>query len=194
MNKIFTIPNILTFFRIMFTPVFIFLFFQGEEYFFGSVFIFTVAAITDYCDGYLARALKAKSYLGSFLDPLADKFLIMSAFFIFYLLKIIDLWMMLIIFGRDIGITFLRIYLIKNGVSLQTSYLAKVKTTVQFIAIYLIFIYTYISYFIDDQNLIFITNNIVNIFMYFVIVMTLWSAIDYLSKNWSRITAYDKKG
>ena len=89
-----TIPNILTVFRILLTPFFIFFLFNDSEsagvY---SLIIFTVASFTDAYDGYYARKYNAVSESGKFLDPLADKILASSAFISFAVLDLIDIWM-----------------------------------------------------------------------------------------------------
>ena len=193
MNKLFTFPNILTLCRILFTPIFIFLFLSGEKYLLWSVIVFTIAAITDFYDGYFARYLKMKSKFGSFFDPLADKVLIIATFFTFYFAGIIDLWMVLIILFRDLFVTFLRIYLVKKDMPLQTSYLAKGKTVVQFVAIYLIFIFLFFKYWSSNQLLILILQRTVIIFMYFVVLFTLWSVFDYLFKNSSILKSKNGK-
>ncbi|MBD3231226.1 CDP-diacylglycerol--glycerol-3-phosphate 3-phosphatidyltransferase [Candidatus Dependentiae bacterium] len=179
MKNIFTFPNILTFCRILFTPIFIFLFLLGGQYLLWSIIVFTLAAISDFCDGYFARYLKIKSKFGSFFDPLADKILIISTFFTFYFVGIIHLWVILIIVFRDLVVTFLRLYLVKREKPLQTSYLAKSKTVIQFIAIYICFIFLILNFYFDFKHL----KVYLDYFMYFVALVTLWSGIDYLVKN-----------
>jgi len=183
MVNVFSVPNILTFLRIILTPVFLFLFSAGEQFLLWSVLVFTIAAVTDFADGYFARYYRITSKWGSFLDPFADKILMMTVFFMFYFSGIIQLWMVIVILGRDLFVTVLRIFMAKRSSFLHTSYLAKSKTVMQFIAIYLIFIYLIFNSWSSDQFLISLLSVIVNIFMYFVVFVTLWSGIDYLIKN-----------
>jgi CDP-diacylglycerol--glycerol-3-phosphate 3-phosphatidyltransferase len=106
----------------------------------GTV-IFSFAAATDWYDGYIARRLNIVSRWGQFMDPLADKILISSALVAFAYLEFVHLWMVLIIIFRDFLITFLRMYALHRGKSIVTSHLAKWKTFIQMIAVFVLLIY-----------------------------------------------------
>ncbi|MDP6628904.1 MAG: CDP-alcohol phosphatidyltransferase family protein, partial [Candidatus Marinimicrobia bacterium] len=97
-----TLPNILTFGRILLTPVFIVCLFDD---FAGAhiwaLVIFIVASITDAYDGYYARKNNMVTDTGRFLDPLADKILVSSAFISFAIMNLIDFWMVGLIIFRD---------------------------------------------------------------------------------------------
>ncbi len=180
----FSLPNLLTILRIILTPpIIVFLFlgegYRGKIYLFASIVLFTVAALTDFFDGYFARKYSAKTEHGSFLDPLADKVLVISTFLAFYFLDIISFWLIAVIVLRDLGITFLRTFMLKSGSSLNTSYFAKVKTTFQFVAIYLCFLYLIINSYLNIDYLKIYLDS----FMFLVAIVTLWSGIDYLIKN-----------
>jgi Phosphatidylglycerophosphate synthase len=105
-----------------------------------SVLIFFIAVITDWYDGWYARKYKSITKTGIFLDPLADKILTSTAFIFFYLKNIFPLWMLITIITRDVVITLLRSYDEYYGVTLKTSFNAKVKTFVQMTYIFLILI------------------------------------------------------
>ena len=112
------VPNILTVFRILLTPLFIYLLFN--DFLFSNFFallVFVLASITDAYDGYYARKYNVETEIGNFLDPLADKILVSSAFISFYLLGLIDLWMVVVILFRDLIITLLRICLLYTSPS-----------------------------------------------------------------------------
>lgn len=141
-ENIWTIPNILTILRLVSIPVFIFLLLQKE---FTSRFIaftlFALASITDLVDGYIARRFKQESELGKFMDPLADKALVVAAFLTFlFLSEQVQLWMVAIIISRDMLITALRWLAIRQGASLRTSVFGKVKTAFQMFCITMILI------------------------------------------------------
>jgi len=108
---------------------------------FWALVIFVIASITDAYDGYFARKYDLVTPEGKFLDPLADKILVLSAFISFAYIGIIDYWMVALIIFRDAIVTGLRIALEKNGLEMVTSVLAKVKTTVQIIVIILSLIF-----------------------------------------------------
>ena len=132
------IPNILTLLRIFLVPVFIFQLLITQNYF-VAFFIFIIASVSDWADGYFARKFDVVSDFGAFFDPLADKFLVLSAFISFlYIdsLSDIHVWMVVIIAFRDLSITLLRIVINSKGeYVLITTNLAKIKTALQLITI-----------------------------------------------------------
>lgn len=155
MNKFFTIPNLITMSRIFLIPVFIYLLFRPEPSSrLWAIVVFFVASISDFFDGYFARLLGQDSRLGRFLDPLADKILVVAALFAFYFLDSqISLWMILVIIGRDVLITLMRYLSIRKGTELRTSKLAKAKTAFQMISIVLILSVFFVrSYRVDIQQ------------------------------------------
>ena len=141
MNKsAFNIPNSLTVIRVLVVPFFIYCLFQvGIVYKIIALAIFILASVTDFIDGYLARKWNQETEFGKFLDPLADKILVVSAFAAFIILYAqIEVWMVLLIILRDMLITSLRYLAIIQGSSMKTSKMGKVKTAVQMISIILI--------------------------------------------------------
>ena len=126
------IPNILTVMRIFLTPIFIICLFSD---FFGAqlwaLVIFIVASITDAYDGYLARKNNMVTDTGRFLDPLADKILVSSAFISFSIMGLIDIWMVALIIFRDLFVMGLRFLMSRRGFIMITSKIAKSKTGVQ---------------------------------------------------------------
>lgn len=174
---------ILTLLRIILTPLIILCLIEGQICYLYAFLIFNIAAVTDYLDGYFARKNNAVSDLGRFLDPLADKILIISCFFAFYYLDIINFWMVLVILLRDLFITFLRIVMSACGYYLKTSFFAKIKTAFQFFAIYLIFILIILDFLVNISDFKVKSFFAINILMYLVVMVTILSGIDYLIKN-----------
>ena len=118
------------------TPIFILSLFSEHE--FGhpiAFFVFIIACVTDTYDGYYARKYNEITPEGKFLDPLADKILVSSAFISFASLGIIEFWMVGLIIFRDLFVTGLRMAIEHRGLSMVTSMIAKTKTTVQYIII-----------------------------------------------------------
>lgn len=124
-------------------PFFIyFLFLENTFYKVMAFAIFLLASITDLIDGYLARKWKQETEFGKFLDPLADKILVIGAFVTFILLdEQIETWMVLLIILRDMLITSLRYIGIKQNKSIRTTRMGKIKTTFQMGAILLILLF-----------------------------------------------------
>ncbi len=139
----FNIPNLLTWFRILMIPVFVAVFYVSDEtlslhqkHLFSTV-IFGLAAITDWLDGYLARALNQGSAFGAFLDPVADKLMVAAALIVLVKLGLVDAFIAFIIIGREITISALREWMAQlgNSKSVAVSMLGKFKTAFQMIAI-----------------------------------------------------------
>lgn len=139
-NKDLNLPNLVTALRVFLLPLFIYLILQPSRT--SHVFAFAIflfASLSDLLDGYLARRLNQETELGKFLDPLADKLLVLGAFVtLIFLSEQIQVWMVLSIVGRDIFITFFRYLAIYQGSSLRTSRLAKAKTAFQMFSIFVI--------------------------------------------------------
>lgn len=137
-----TVPNQLTILRIILTPVFLYFILQITmiDKFIGTL-VFSLAAATDWYDGYIARRQNIVSRWGQFMDPLADKILISSALIAFAYLGYVYWWMVMIIVTRDFLMTFLRMYALHRGKSIVTSYLAKWKTFIQMIAVFVLLLY-----------------------------------------------------
>ena len=136
-------PNLVTFSRIVLIPVIIAIFYvpdawlseHGRNIAATAVFIF--AGITDWLDGYLARRLNQMSAFGAFLDPVADKLIVVSALLALLYLNRVDMIVALIIVGREIAISALREWMAKMGqsASVAVAFIGKLKTVVQMIAI-----------------------------------------------------------
>lgn len=138
------VPNLLTFLRIILTPVFIVLLFYEHPFAkFWALVVFGIASITDAYDGYVARKYDLVTEYGRFLDPLADKILVSSAFISFAVMGIIEYWMVALIVFRDLFVTGLRMVMSRKGEIMITSETAKIKTSVQIVLI--IFVLTFLG-------------------------------------------------
>ncbi len=136
----FTIPTILTWTRIVAIPLIVGVFYVGLEprvQNLVATVMFIVFALTDWLDGYLARRLNQQSAFGAFLDPVADKFLVCASLLVLVHLQRADVFVGLIIIGREIAISALREWMAQIGAarSVAVHMLGKLKTTVQMIAI-----------------------------------------------------------
>jgi len=134
-----TVPNLLTFSRIVMIPVVVGLFFLDRplgNWLAGTIFI--VACITDYLDGYFARTLKQTSSLGTFLDPMADKLLVAATLLMLVGMdRIVGIHLIpaVIILCRELLVSGLREFLADLKVSVPVSQLAKWKTALQMVAL-----------------------------------------------------------
>ena len=136
-----TLPNQLTVLRIILSPVFLFLFLSDVVWLKQiSVIVYIVAALSDWYDGWLARKFNYITSWGKFWDPLADKILTSFAFIGFTIVDLIPLWMVIIIVGRDVLVTLLRVFADLKNHSFLTSYYAKWKTMLQMVFLYYLLI------------------------------------------------------
>ena len=143
-SKTFNLPNMLTYGRIIAVPIIVFCFFiegqlkSSDWARWAALSIFVVASITDYLDGYLARAWQQQSNIGRMLDPIADKLLVASCLLLLAADGTIagwTLWAAIIILCREILVSGLREYLADLKVSVPVTQLAKWKTTIQMVAV-----------------------------------------------------------
>ena len=185
-----TFPNQLTLLRILMTPVIVYCLMHDTLSSRSTAFIlFILASITDWYDGYIARKFGSVSSWGKFLDPLADKILVLSIFIAFFVIGEVRLWMVLVIALRDIVITLLRIYAVQHNKPIVTSTFAKWKTASQMLAIYLIFIYLILkqkTLFAGESNTWMHrleTFGFVDKLMYIVTFITATSGVHYLVEN-----------
>ncbi len=143
-NNAYSLPNILTYARIIAVPLVVLCFFlegrlqSSDAARWGALAIFLIASITDFFDGYLARIWKQTSTIGRMLDPIADKLLVSAVLLLLAADGTIagwTLWAAIIILCREILVSGLREYLAELKVSVPVSRLAKWKTTIQMVAI-----------------------------------------------------------
>lgn len=191
----FSIPNIVTLIRIVLIPFFVLVFILPVQWaHLGAAVIFTIAALTDWLDGYLARKLDQTSAFGAFLDPVADKLMVSTALILLvnanptpfsgFLLAIPSA----IIIGREIAISALREWMAELGESTQVavSIIGKIKTSSQMLAICLL-IY-------KEPLGEFPTAEVGFVLLYVAAVLTLWSMVIYLRAAWPIITSDKNTG
>ena len=143
MSRPVNIPNLLTWLRIMLIPLIVGVFYVPDAWIGESeknqiaTFVFVLAAVTDWLDGYLARKLNQQSAFGAFLDPVADKLMVAAALLVLVHLGRCHSIVALIIIGREIAISALREWMAQVGGSrsVAVNALGKIKTIVQMIAI-----------------------------------------------------------
>ncbi len=182
------IPNLLTWLRIVLIPVFVAVFYLPQDWLtphevnYAATLIFAVAAVTDWLDGYLARALNQTSAFGAFLDPVADKLMVAAALVLLVKLQRVDAGIAFIIIGREIAISALREWMAGLGKSknVAVSFVGKLKTTAQMAAILLLLYHDPIGAVIDSQML---GSFLIDI----AAILTLWSMAYYLKKAWPQI-------
>jgi len=131
-NQIMNLPNILTMMRIATIPLLaVLLMSPSRSAGFWAAALFAIASITDWLDGYLARRMGIVTVFGKFLDPIADKLIVMAVLIMILPFDRVPAWMVLVILGREIIITGLRGIASTEGIIIQASDLGKFKTIFQ---------------------------------------------------------------
>lgn len=184
------LPNQLTVFRIILTPIFFVLFLSKDSTLIQISFgVFIIAAITDWYDGWLARKFNYITDWGKFWDPLADKILTSTVFLSFVIVGILNLWMVLLVILRDVIVTLLRILADNKGIPFKTTYYAKWKTLLQMIFLYYLlvgYVLQNIPYFVNHYNdyiKLMMNENLIFIVMLIITLITVHSGISYISIN-----------
>lgn len=185
-----TIPTLMTWTRIVAIPLIVGVFYlnipAADRNLIATV-MFMVFAATDWLDGYLARKLNQASSFGAFLDPVADKFLVCACLLVLVHLQRADVFVALIIIGREIAISALREWMAQIGASgsVAVHMLGKVKTTVQMVAI---------PFLLFDGMLFGVINTPVwgTWLIWISAILTVWSMVYYLQKAIPEIRAKAK--
>lgn len=177
------LPNKLTVFRILLVPVIVFVIlsnyisldYQTRRYI--ATFIFIFASITDAVDGYIARKYNLQTNFGKFMDPLADKILVISIMIALMILpdSIVQLnaWVVIIIISREFFITGFRILAAEQNIVISAGFWGKIKTIVQMLMVILLLLN------INNIFLIYLSK----ILIFLSVILTIISAVDYTYKN-----------
>ncbi len=177
------LPNLVTLLRIVLIPLIVGVFYlpdawlaeEGKNIAATAIFIF--AAITDWLDGYLARKLNQMSAFGAFLDPVADKLVVVGALIVLLTLGRVDMVVGLIIIGREIAVSALREWMAQVGQakSVAVAFVGKLKTVLQMVAIPLLLFEDRLFGIIDCHAL-------GTILIYIAAVLTVVSMLYYLRR------------
>ena len=187
MSKSLNVPNTLSLIRVFMVPAFVAtLIFMRDIPVWGIIIpliIYALTALTDMLDGQIARRCNLVTDFGKFIDPLADKFMVLSsmiAMLVWMILRnevvmsIIFVWVVLIILLRELGVTSLRLVVAgKSGIVVAASWLGKIKTVSQMVGTVIILVEPMIPYFCDNHILSYICMGI-------MAFTTLFSGLDYL--------------
>ncbi|MCI5223841.1 MAG: CDP-diacylglycerol--glycerol-3-phosphate 3-phosphatidyltransferase [Candidatus Electrothrix sp. AR4] len=171
------LPNLITAARLCLTALLaiLLMFEQKTGMAFFCWLLFTVAAATDWVDGYIARRYEAVTTLGKLMDPLADKLLVTTALIMLIPLNRLPAWISLVILSREMLVTGLRGAASSSGIVVSASGLGKIKSTMQYIAL---------GTLIFPLGLLPIPNlhQIGLGLVYVALVLTVWSGLDYFYK------------
>lgn len=146
--------------------------------------VFVILSLSDKLDGYLARSRNEITVFGKFLDPIADKILVVTALIFLLEKSVYPAWMLMIIVGREFLISALRMLVASHGVVVAASGLGKVKTALTLVAICALLLRPCLPW----ANIQIVIQSVGLFELLLAVALTVWSGIDYIIKSWSVIT------
>ncbi len=176
-------PNAITLTRIAMIPVFLwFTFYESRVNSFIAAIVYAVTGTTDFLDGWVARKKGLVTVLGKFLDPLADKLIVMAALVMLVHLGRVEAWVVIVIMAREFAVTGLRTIAMSEGIVIAAGQEGKHKTAFQVAAItFLLLHYTYpIDAIVFSFDLD--ANRVGTWLLYVSLFFSLWSAWNYFSR------------
>lgn len=180
--KIFNIPNVLSFSRILSVPVFIVLMLEPNPVrALIAGIVFSLASATDWLDGYLARKWGQVTKIGKLLDPIADKILIMSALVILVEIRsdIVHPWIAIAIIGREFVVTGLRAIAASEGIIIPAENVGKYKVGAQITAVLSLLL----DYYMDKGWM----TDLGRIALWVAMVLAVYSAVLYFKSYWNKL-------
>ncbi|MAE13638.1 CDP-diacylglycerol--glycerol-3-phosphate 3-phosphatidyltransferase [Candidatus Woesearchaeota archaeon] len=183
-HKIWTTPNILTFFRFFLVPIIVvFVLLDKPITLFFAGILFIIASITDWLDGKIAREWGEESTLGIYLDPLVDKILVHSILIVLSLIGLLPFWLVMILLARDIITSAIRSYVSRHKISVRAVKSGKLKMLFQTITISLVFIVSFLGKMGIALNYMDILFILIQMFLITTIVISYIGLVDFFIKN-----------
>ena len=180
-------PNTLTVLRIFLTCGFIYFFSRDAlPAQVTALIVFALASLTDFLDGYWARRYNLVTRFGKIMDPIADKVLILSAFFVFLHKSLIANWIFFIILARETLVTGLRLIAMQRGLTLAAENAGKLKTILQMVGVYLIILSIIFKPFLSQIFVRRLSFGI-HLFMMVVVWVTVSSGYSFIRNNRERL-------
>lgn len=188
------LPNLLTMGRIVAIPIVLWLQYQDTRHSnFLAMSVYALACVTDFVDGYLARRMGLTSLLGKFLDPLADKLIVIATLIMMVGQGHVAVWWVVIIVVRELSITALRALAIGEGVVIAASRGGKDKTAVQMVAVLTLMLHD--TYYLDFGFYAGLVdmNAVGSVLLYLSVFLTLTSAGEYVALFVDAVEAKDRR-
>ena len=170
-----TTASKITLVRILFIPVYMLLMYLsgGEQgaWMWAALLLFMIASVTDFVDGQVARRFNQVSDFGKFLDPLADKLLVIAAMTMFCQWGQISAWVLMVILTREFAVTGLRLVAVGKGKVIAAGLSGKVKTVCTMVGLCFMMAFPHTLW-------------LCNTAMWLIVITTVYSGIEYFAKNW----------
>ena len=168
-----TLPNILTCLRVLLIPVFMVLAYQGTAPCdFAALVVYVAACLTDYVDGNLARKNNQITNFGKFMDPVADKLLVISAMAMFCEWGVMPAWALMIVLTREFAVTGLRLVAAPKGTVIAAGKSGKFKTASTMIGLCVMMAFPGVAW---------LSWTVIGI----IVATTLYSGVEYFIQNWN---------
>lgn len=186
------LPNKLTVLRMIMVPFFVLaLLWPFPHHYLVALALFGIASYTDHLDGKLARKYHQITDFGKFMDPLADKILVISALVCFVSLGLCDVWLVLLIIAREFMVTSIRLVAAGKGTVIAANNWGKIKTVSQIVAICVILLLQYIAELGSLEWVQFVNQDVLMLFWaigeIFLAIATFFAVLSglvYLRQNW----------
>lgn len=186
------LPNKLSLFRVVLVPVLVVFYYLGSRQIYGvtesNIYdfflmpIFVVASLTDFLDGYIARSRNLVTVFGKFIDPLADKLIVMAALLVLVDAGVVAMWIPVVILSREFIVTGIRLVAVSEGNVIAASNLGKYKTASTMIALVILLALPYFP----TLEWLKMTGMVI---LYVGTALTIISGVDYFNKNKETITS-----
>lgn len=168
------LANKITMFRILLLPIFVLSYYYDQSGI-SSLAIFLLGSFSDFLDGYVARKYDMITDFGKFIDPIADKILVLSAFILFIERGFVEPWVVIVVLFRELLISGFRMLAAKKNISIAADIFGKLKTTTQFFSV----IFFFLTIILINRNMYIIGK----VLLYISLALTVLSMINYLYKN-----------
>ncbi|MBQ4600408.1 MAG: CDP-diacylglycerol--glycerol-3-phosphate 3-phosphatidyltransferase [Oscillospiraceae bacterium] len=170
-----TTASKITLIRVAFIPVYmVLMYLSGGEpngWMYASLAVFILASVTDFIDGYIARKYGQISDFGKFLDPLADKLLVIAAMAMFCEWAVVPAWVLMIVLTREFAVTGLRLVAVGKGTVIAAGWSGKVKTASTMIGLCVMMAFPSVGWLCDA---------VIGV----ILVTTVYSGVEYFIQNW----------
>lgn len=168
------LANKITMFRLLLLPIFVLSYYYDQSGI-SSLAIFLLGSFSDFLDGYVARKYDMITDFGKFIDPIADKILVLSAFILFIERGFVEPWVVIVVLFRELLISGFRMLAAKKNISIAADIFGKLKTTTQFFSV----IFFFLTIILINRNMYIIGK----VLLYISVALTVLSMINYLYKN-----------
>ena len=172
-KEILTIPNLLSFFRLILIPGYMILYIRAQsaqDYFLAGC-VLAFSCLTDMADGKIARKFNMVSDFGKFLDPLADKLLVIAAMTLLCQWGRMPAWALMIVLTREFAVTGLRLVAVQNGTVIAAGWSGKVKTASTMVGLCFVMAFPAAALLVQAV-------------VWMIVITTLYSGIEYFIQNW----------